>query len=80
MPRRKKRINCKRCGQIRRLNRKGYCDDCAHRRSDESIYQLQAKQGPFYDKWKAGVLKGLSKAKSRYPVGVAQSLREDNHA
>lgn len=43
------------CGRTRsqgwELNRKGYCFLCAMMRASDSMRQMHAKSGPFYDQW-----------------------------
>lgn len=47
---------CRECETLAVVNRKGYCDECATRRLHDSYRQMHAKEGPFYDKWRASML------------------------
>lgn len=84
MPKQKKLKPCKRCGVNLKLNRKGYCVACAIQRSYDSMAQLSAKKGPFYEKWKKGMLAALKrkeeyaeKLSRRWAVGIAEALKEE---
>lgn len=60
MPRRKKIRICDMCGTRVDVNpRSNLCLTCALIKQGESVRQLKAKEGPIYDKWKAGLLKHL---------------------
>lgn len=42
---------CVECGDVMHVSKRGLCRACAYQRSDESIQQMQDKQGPIYDRW-----------------------------
>ena len=61
MGRRKKIRICTACGTREGVNpRSDLCFPCAMEKMREEIRQLQAKEGPMYEKWKDGLLKHLA--------------------
>lgn len=83
MARPRKKKSCKRCGLQLPLNRKGYCRDCAQYRFHASVIQLRAKHGPFYDKWREGMLRAVEDRKAlseklsqSWQEGMVKALQE----
>ena len=57
--------NCKKCSlKTRLLSRKGYCDLCSDVIRKLVVIQINARKGPYYDKWKLGILKSLEDKQS----------------
>jgi len=52
--RRKTKSNtCKICHKKKRkLSARGLCEDCSKNRNVSAIFQMRAKEGPVYEKWK----------------------------
>jgi len=49
---------CKDCGasgEEVRISKKGLCPRCGMKRAGEAAYQLAAKEGPYYERWKLGM-------------------------
>lgn len=67
---------CKDCGEVKSLSKRGLCRDCAYKRMLDSVQQLHEKQGPLYEKWRINLLRSLGKAENRYRFGIEQALRE----
>lgn len=57
-------VKCVDCGEEhprKELNRNFRCPDCAGRIMMKTIGQLMYKEGPEYEKWKAGLRAALNK-------------------
>lgn len=51
-------VPCVDCGKElprKELNRRGRCCSCAMAAVEDAMYQLAAKSGPMYEKWKQGM-------------------------
>lgn len=60
MPRRRLIRVCTGCGTLEAVNKRSkLCPTCAIDKHRESVYQLQQKQGPIYEKWRAGLMRHL---------------------
>jgi len=56
----KKRVTCRECGQSPvRVNRNGYCSECAALHYMESVDSLRSRRGEIYEKWKVRYKQGV---------------------
>ena len=54
---------CSKCGKhiyVSRNRTKHLCKECRQKNIDANIEQLRSKEGPFYDGWKAGLVRALN--------------------
>lgn len=82
MPRPRKEKRCKECGSTHNISQQYLCRECAWKHIAANTQQMRNKQGPYYEKWKAGMLAALNrkellaeKLSRRWVVGIEQSLR-----
>ncbi|GAI20076.1 unnamed protein product [marine sediment metagenome] len=55
--------NCKLCGKRRKvLSQRKLCEKCSKKVMENTVAQMRAKNGPYYDKWKEGMLRYLKKS------------------
>lgn len=60
MPKRRRPRVCSVCGTTENVNRRSYlCFPCAMEKMQDSIQQLQQKEGPIYEKWRDGLMRHL---------------------
>jgi len=52
---------CNVCGEYKpgNLSTNGICEKCGWERMKESVKQVKRKNGPYYEKWKAGLKRSL---------------------
>ena len=54
-----KYLECQGCKRPRsevKLNRKGYCHECAWKRCWDAVSQMHEKRGEYYQKWYLGMV------------------------
>jgi len=61
--RRKRKSNtCKICGKKKKfLSARKLCSNCSKNKNLSAIYQMRAKEGPVYEKWKLKIINALEK-------------------
>lgn len=62
-----KKAICRQCGKRKYLSVRGLCMSCGMANRSLAANQIQARQGPIYNSWQAGMLK--------HAVGIAGKLK-----
>jgi len=63
-----KKRYCKYCGAelpVATVRRQSYCEKCGLERFQRNVVELRSKSGEFYEKWRRGLLKSLSKEEAK---------------
>jgi len=63
-----KKRYCKYCGArlpVATIRRQNYCEKCGLVRFQRNLNDLRSKTGEFYEKWRRGLLKSLSKEEAK---------------
>ena len=56
-----KKGECRICGKQKHLSQNGNCAKCAANKINSAIFQIKAKEGNVYERWKQNLIKGLEK-------------------
>ena len=54
-------VDCQEEFLVKQLNRMGRCHDCAGAAMRDAASQLHNHEGPFYEKWKAGLNRSIGR-------------------
>jgi len=64
--------NCRQCGKQKYISCRGLCEKCGMINRHLVANQIQAKQGPYFSKWQAGMFRHALKLSSALKISEEQ--------
>lgn len=65
-------------GEVGRISRGGYCEECGIKANLDARDQMQAKQGPVYERYLAGVERAQMEQAARYIARLSGQITDSD--